>query len=529
MKDLQRSVLSFLTRFEKKPKVYFDLHRKRNMAAIKEFFLKIISEDLPAGCKFVDDCTWSDLNMDQVFAAIDRTVTTPGEQQLYKILRFPLIQEAELKERERIISFLDQNGPKRLALLQELGKLGRTDHGVIEVLSRRLRGNGYARVFYSLFALLFILACLSFAVWGFKQYNSLFLVALFIANMYMHGRMSSEFQEQVLVVQYIGKMINRIPKLAAVLAGNLQDYAARLEELYLKCKQIGKKASVLTRVEGLDVVGDYLNIMLLVKERNYHAIASDIDRLKKEILELYALIGELDALAAVSLYRESLTVYAKPEFVPGRVLALEGAVHPLLDNPVANSLQVTGSGVMITGSNMSGKSTFLRIVGVNALLAQTILTCLAQKYTTSLYQIISAMSLNDNLVGGKSFYLGEAEAIQRIVKANRDDIPCLGLIDEIFKGTNPVERVNAAAEILDYLAAGNALTLVATHDLQLIPMVEGYESYYFKEDVGEQGLIFDYQIRKGISSTKNAIKILEFLGYPAELIQKINTRIDRMT
>lgn len=516
--------------FKKEEKEYFDLGRKRNFSLIKGFFDQACLDGKydPESAKktTVDDCTWNDLNMDQIFTSMDRTVTTPGEQRLYQILRTPLLDQSRLRRRSEVLSFFRDYPEKRRNLQKELWKLGRTDTEVTRVLTRELKGDLYARIIYSIFALFFILSVLSILFLGLNQYNAIIIVGLFMVNMFMHGRMSTEFQEQVLVVQYLGKMINRAPKLKAILGTDLADYTEKLSLLYKKCRHIGQKASVLSRVEGLDVIGDYLNIMLLVKERNYHAIASAIEKSKQEILALYSILGEIDALLAISLYRENLTYYTEPEFAEGLVLEVRDIVHPLLVNPVANSLDVTDKGVIITGSNMSGKSTFLRTVGVNAIFAQTVLTCLAARYRTGLFNIVSSISLNDNLIGGKSFYLGEAEAILRIVKAGRGATPCLGLIDEIFKGTNPVERVNAAAEILDYLAQSNALTLVATHDLQLIPMIHGYESYYFKEDVNAEGLVFDYLIRQGISSTKNAIKVLEFLGYPSSLIQRINQRID---
>ena len=514
--------------FRGRKQEFYELNRKRNFLFIKKLFEHFIANHAHSDSIYIDDGTWNDLNMDHIFASMDRTITTPGEQQLYKILRVPLTHPTDLQQRGKTISFFADNPDKRRKLQQELWKLGKTDNEVIEVLVGELKGNIWARILYSFFALFFILIVISFFIYGFNQYNSMTIVALFIINMLMHGRMSTKVQNQILVVQYIGKMINRVPQLNRVLDTELQNYTVRLTHLYKKCKHIGNKASVLSRVEGLDILGDYLNIMLLVKERNYHAIASEIEKKKKEIFDLYNIFGELDALIAVSLFRESLDYFCEPQFVDEVVLEMDAVIHPLLTKAVSNSLNVSGKGVIITGSNMSGKSTFLRTVGVNSVFAQTIFTCLARKYRTGLYNIVSSISLNDNLIGGKSYYMGEAEAIHRIVRASSGSIPCLGLIDEIFKGTNPVERVNAAAEILNYLAKGNALTIVATHDLQLIPMIYGYDSYFFKEDVNDQGLVFDYRIRRGISSTKNAIKVLEFLGYPAPLIQRINKRIDAM-
>jgi len=178
---------------------------------------------------------------------------------------------------------------------------------------------------------------------------------------------------------------------------------------------------------------------------------------------------------------------------------------------------------------MSGKSTFLRTIGVNVLFAQTICTVLAEKYEGSYFHIVTSISPGDNILGGKSYYMGEAEAILRIINSCGQKISCLCIIDEIFRGTNPIERISASIEILKYLSEHNALVIVATHDLEITEMVtEFYECYYFTEDVDEVGLKFDYLIKKGVSPTRNAIKLLKFLGYPEEIVQNAYLNIEKV-
>jgi len=128
-------------------------------------------------------------------------------------------------------------------------------------------------------------------------------------------------------------------------------------------------------------------------------------------------------------------------------------------------------------------------------------------------------------MSGKSYYLGEAEALLNIINSCNKEVPLLSFIDEIFRGTNPVERVSAAVEILNYLINNNALVLVATHDLELTKLVENYDCYYFREDVDENGLKFDYLIKKGVSPTRNAIRILKYIGYPDDIIDRAEARI----
>lgn len=189
-------------------------------------------------------------------------------------------------------------------------------------------------------------------------------------------------------------------------------------------------------------------------------------------------------------------------------------------------LEMINKGIILTGSNMSGKSTFLRTLGVNALLAQTIYMCNAESYEGSYFKIITSISPEDNLASGKSYYFGEVEALLRIINSDEEKVPTLSLIDEIFRGTNPVERVSAAKEILKYFSSHNTLVAVATHDLELPKLLKDrYNSYYFREEVEGNELKFDYLIKEGISPTKNAIRILRMVGYPQEIVDNAEADI----
>ena len=120
----------------------------------------------------------------------------------------------------------------------------------------------------------------------------------------------------------------------------------------------------------------------------------------------------------------------------------------------------------------------------------------------------------------------EAEAIKRMIKNNEDSYPTLVLIDEIFKGTNPVERYAASIEVLNTLSCGNTKVIVTTHDLNIIPELEGYDNYYFTENITSHSLEFNFKIQQGIANSRNAVKILEYVDYPSELIEKIYFRIE---
>jgi DNA mismatch repair ATPase MutS len=227
-------------------------------------------------------------------------------------------------------------------------------------------------------------------------------------------------------------------------------------------------------------------------------------------------------LQSVASYREGFSEYIEPRFSDKEpLLEIKDARHPLLTNPVPNSITIWGKGVSITGSNMAGKTTFLRTLGVNALLSQTIYTCFATSYTGNYFKIISLINETDDLIEGKSYYLMEAEHLLRMVKSSEKEILTLCLIDEPLAGTNSSERYIASFEILCYLINHNALVVVATHDLKLAKKLEfGFKSYHFTDDVDDKGLKFDFRLNEGITSTNNAIKLLEYLGYPEDIVKK---------
>ena len=182
--------------------------------------------------------------------------------------------------------------------------------------------------------------------------------------------------------------------------------------------------------------------------------------------------------------------------------------------------------MLITGSNMSGKTTFLKTIGVNLLLAQTLYFCLAKKFSSSFFNILTLIGRKYNIIEGKCYYLDEILTLLRIIQASEHGPPRLCLIDELFRGTNSVERISASAEVLLYLAKKNGLVFASTHDLELTRLVAGaYVNNHFQEEIDEHGLSFNYQLREGPSETRNAIKLLHHVGYPEEITIAAEQRI----
>ena len=223
------------------------------------------------------------------------------------------------------------------------------------------------------------------------------------------------------------------------------------------------------------------------------------------------------------------TGWTRPvRLAPRAAVTLDDVRHVLVPHAVPNSIALAPPhGVIITGSNMSGKSTFLRTVGATMVMAQTVNTCLASRYEAPPFMVRSCIGRNDDLVAGKSYYIVEVESVLGLVRASETTVAHLFLFDELFRGTNAVERIAAGEAVLVQMAKardGRAtphLILAATHDHELVDLLQdSYAPYHFTDTVGPEGLIFEYRLEPGPATTRNAITLLQLNGAPDELVER---------
>ena len=200
-------------------------------------------------------------------------------------------------------------------------------------------------------------------------------------------------------------------------------------------------------------------------------------------------------------------------------LKTEDLYHPLIRNPVANSIIATG-GTLVTGSNASGKSTFLKNVAINSILAQTIHTCTATSCRAPFLKVMTSMALRDDISSGESYFIVEIRSLKRILDESRKKEPLLCVIDEVLRGTNTIERIAASSQILNALRGNWLLSFAATHDIELSYILdEIYTNYHFEEEVREQEVVFNYLLQPGRATTRNAIRLLDMLGYDPKLVK----------
>ncbi|SMC26248.1 MutS domain III [Clostridium acidisoli DSM 12555] len=505
------------------------LDRKRNFNNIRSLFDYISGEN--SNEFHIDDQTWSDLTMNEIYTKIDRTITSIGEEMLYNLLRTPLFNKDKLEKRNKFINLLGKNEEFRNSIGTNLLKLGRVKKNY---LSDLLWNDINVDTKYK--SICMLLGVLPIALGGvaFLTKNVYFVLLIFVVlfmNFKFHGKIKKEIYQYVSCIGYLNSMVATSLEISKIKnIDGFEKYKTMLGEVGKKTEAISKKSTGLGRVEGMDQTGilDILYIVFLIEENQFFSCIGLIKKYQEDLKKLYICIGEIDALLSVASYREGLDNYVYPEFTAeNKYFEANDMIHPLLKKPVGNSIVMKERGIILTGSNMSGKSTFLRTVGVNIVLAQTIYMTTSRFYRASFFKIMTSISPEDNIMGGKSYYFREAEALLRIIHEGGEDYPLLCIIDEIFRGTNPVERINASIEILNYLERHNAMPIVATHDLEITDILkDSYNLFYFTEDIDKEGMVFDYKLKNGVCRTRNAVKLLKYLNYPEEIVNNTNKRIE---
>lgn len=238
-------------------------------------------------------------------------------------------------------------------------------------------------------------------------------------------------------------------------------------------------------------------------------------------IEVLASIEELNSF---SLIHHDNKAWCFPELVEEDSLKVEGIsiAHPLIgERAVSNDLTV-GKGkdiLLITGSNMSGKSTLLRTMGVNLVLAYSGAPVRASKFNCSLMKIYTCMRTGDNLEQNISSFYAEILKIKKLIEGSKANEKVFFLLDEIFKGTNSIDRHRGAQILINNLSKRNAIGLVSTHDLELADMEKTNSkviNYHFEEYYSNNEIRFDYKLRRGVSNTRNALYLMKMAGIEIE-------------
>lgn len=484
----------------------FDLH------SIKKYY--IFKKNDSGVFQNIPDETAEDLNLDLLFAELDRTKSKIGRQYLYS--KFRLITENRDPFLERYVEYFQKNDTA--AAEKELGKLNKIhDYEIIDLIDNDIFINqkylNYARLSLVLFFMILICGL-------FIKQVLIFLVPLFLVNAYYHYANKN-------YVEYYNVIISRLYSTISV-ARNIsktKHLAEEYKDIDLKklirvirssnvTEQLAKNEFLIIFWLLLEIARIIFNLEIFGFRRKVNILNTS----KVNLLKVYDYVGKIDTSINLCKIKHEYLV-CSPVFKNEKTMLVKGLYHPLIDNCIQNNLEISDSGIVLTGSNMSGKTSFMRSLAVNAIVAQAFGFCFSSQYEAPFMRILTSISIQDNINENKSYYLEEVLRIKSFLEEPGYN---LILIDEIFKGTGTRERIAISKAVLKAINSDRNLVCITTHDLEIAYFLKenNYDLYYFSEEIHKDKLQFTYTLNKGINQKPNAIRILEMYKYPLEIIEE---------
>ena len=473
----------------------------------------------------IDDITWNDLGMDAVFCMMNNTNSSAGQEYLYKMLRCPNADIQSLKKLDKLASDFDKNAAKRLDIQKIFVWIGRAKHisisdycDVVVGLEKKSNVLHYA-------SMLFILAAVIFTCTISPVLGIWLCIAAIAFSIITYYKYKAAVDRYFICVNHIVKLLMGAKKITALNIDFLGEYNDKLNNISEELSDITKRSWLLEtgNVDGsiAEILLDYLRMLTHVDLIKFNNLIKLFNDKEDYIYELIDTLGFIEASISVASFRCMLGSWCVPEFRKDNDMQLEvrNVYHPLITKPVANSIN-TKHNVLLTGSNASGKSTFLKTIAINALLSQTIYTSVSEYYRAPVYRIYSSMALRDDLSSSNSYYIVEIKSLKRMLDAaSKEGHPVLMFVDEVLRGTNTVERIAASSEILKSIRTDKALVFAATHDVELTSLLRGkYDKYHFQVVVTDGEVVFDLKLYTGPATTRNAIKLLKTIGYDSTII-----------
>lgn len=442
--------------------------------------------------QIVDAETTADLDLNAVFEKIDRTTSRVGQQYLYARLR-TLRGEEDAADFDRRVGAFENDDELTQRCAGHLARLAGDDA-------------------YDLCRLIFD-----------TPVRVRRIGLIYAVNMYIHYSNKINISLYTSAVKQLSTALKTARYLAAEGVPGSDEAARpirRVAEVEHRSRIVGTQGDGGNELAAVGWLAfELVKIAFNIEVILFHRFTGSIATHRDAIHDVFRFIGRTDAAISVMRLRRAAKT-CRPTFTDGKYLEAVQVVHPLIEGCTANTLTLDGTGLLLTGSNMSGKTTFIRTVMLNALLGETLCTCFAERFTAPYMRLHSSIRISDDITEGTSYYLQEVLTVKRLLEDADRPAACLFVLDELFKGTNTTERIAAGKAVLARLNRGPHIVLAATHDIELAELLrgDGYELHHFREEVADGRLVFDYCLHTGPLTTRNAIRILELYDYPPELI-----------
>ena len=415
------------------------------------------NKDNSEAFQILSDKTCNDLDFEELFGFLDRTNSRIGQQFLYNRLRTIPLNSENVARNEEIILSLSQDEVFRVKIQRELVQLNDFKAYYISSLFQEEHISPPKHFF--IFRLLSFTSILLLALLPFNHQIIFALIGVFVINLGIH------FWNKKNLFNYL----RSIPQLLRL---NRIASSMHKEELLNKINpNLNKSIKIINQVrnrmlffqlEG-KLQGDLAVIfwgtfelvktLFLLEPLLLFGVLKRLNTKRLEIEEVFLFVGEVDVLISIASLRKGGDSLCIPTInqTDNKIVA-EQIYHPLIPNCVTNNISVSNKSILLTGSNMSGKTTFIRSVGLNFITGLTINTCFAKSFILPVLRVFSAIRISDDLMNDKSYYFEEVLTIKEMLEKSSDGKPNLFLLDEIFKGTNTIERIAAGKATLSHLS-----------------------------------------------------------------------------
>ncbi|EES42177.1 MutS domain V protein [Staphylococcus caprae M23864:W1] len=462
----------------------------------------------------IDDKTWSDLNLSALFHKINFNFTAIGEMKLYATLRgmFKI-------EDQSLIQRYNDDKSFRLNVSYILSKIGKNVYPLFpDQLSPISRNN----------LLMFcpLLPIVTLPIMFISPGSGLFLfIGALILNVTLSMNLKKTYDQDLKSIFYTANVIKQCLALSKL------EGTPELDVNFNHFKTSRRFSGFLAKIESPDFVTSsvlFVKLIFMIDYVLFHLIQHSYFKYQDEVTKCYDYISTLDNHYSLAMYRRTLSYYCEPdidESVGG--VHFQNLIHPLIDEDVAvpNDLNLDNH-ILLTGSNASGKSTFMKAVALNIIMSQSLRTATADTFKCKPGYVYTSMANADDVLSGDSYFMAELKSIRRLFNIDtQGTVYCF--IDEIFKGTNTTERIAASESVLSYLnALPNYQVVAATHDIELSSLLErDYHNYHFNESINNNEIYFDYKIKPGKANTRNAIELLRITQFPNAIYERAKEQV----
>ncbi|MFK7922518.1 MAG: hypothetical protein AB8H47_11210 [Bacteroidia bacterium] len=474
---------------------------------------------------------------------INRTGTETGRKQLVQDLHYPPLEVAAIRERQAAVQDMAKD-PQWQIRFQATG-LGMEESGKERIALQQWLDEPlffslnpwYARLLWILPGIFF----LALAAWLIPDLPPLREALrdirfpgwvpglLFLANLVFIGRHLKRTARQQLQVGKQSRVLKAYGELLAQIESRDSEATLLLNQ-QKALESNGEKASeAITRLGGLAglldqrlnfLVGIFFNGMLLWDIRYMHKLEEWKKEFAPQLLPWIDLIGEWDVWQSLGRNRYNYPSHSFPIVDEGEFhLNAKALGHPLLkaETRVCNDMELgkPGEFLVVTGANMAGKSTFLRTVGTNLILAHCGAAVCAESYHFAPIPLITSIRAHDSLEDNESYFYAELKQLKKVIDRLQDGTAFV-IVDEMLRGTNSRDKQTGSRKFIEQLIHLKGVGMIATHDLALGELADEYPDYArnkrFEVDIREDQLFFDYKLRDGISQNLNATFLMEQMG-----------------